>query len=124
MRIRESLAAIIMLSSVALTAGAETSVTATVEGSLIPVQLAGMTFDPSEPDTVTLLFADGNIIKADLAAVTVTLDHSGSSAIEEIVSDPSAAPGVYNLRGQRIADTPDGLAPGIYISGGVKILVK
>lgn len=113
-----------MLSSVALTAGAESSVTATVEGSQIPVQLAGMTFDPSEPDTVTLLFADGNTIKADLAAVTVTLDHSGSSSIEEILTDPYAAPGVYNLRGQRIADTPDGLAPGIYISGGVKILVK
>ena len=34
------------------------------------------------------------------------------------------ADGVYNLHGVRVADTIDGLAPGIYVNGGKKVMVK
>ena len=52
------------------------------------------------------------------------------TAIGELVISPEAAnrygknDGVYNLQGQRVGNTTEGLPSGIYIVNGKKILVK
>ncbi len=59
-----------------------------------------------------------------MSLVSVTLSHEDKSALDNILADPEKSSGVYNLRGQRIADTPDGLKEGVYIINGQKVLVK
>lgn len=114
-----------VLAAGALTAGARTTVTTVVDGVSETRELVRMTFDKADPATVTLHFADNSTLAADIALVNVALDHTGTSAIDEIISVSERSSGVYNLKGQRVADTPDAsLAPGVYITNGQKILVK
>ena len=111
-------------SACALWASADSTIATTVDSQPQAGLIEKMTFDNQEPDMVTLHFADGQTLKADLELVSVSLDHSGNTAIDEILADPAKVSGVYNLKGQRVADSPEGLAPGVYVSNGIKILVK
>jgi|GEM_PF-898095 len=103
---------------------AESLLTTIVDGVPETRDLVKMTFDAKDPDIVTLHFADATTLDADMSLVNVLYDHSGSSAIEEITAESQANPGVYNLKGQRVADSAEGLVPGFYIINGQKTLVK
>lgn len=103
---------------------AESLLTTIVDGVPETRELARMTFDTKAPDTVTLHFADASTLDADISLVSLLYDHSGNSAIEEITAGPKTAPGVYNIKGQRVADTAEGLTPGLYIINGQKAIVK
>ena len=48
------------------------------------------------------------------------------TAISDLRQAPVArfAEGVYNLRGQKVGDTLQGLQPGLYIVNGKKIVIK
>lgn len=100
---------------------ADTKVVTTVNGTPETRELVKITFDG---DNVILNYADDTTDKADMSLVSVALTHDEQSAIDEIIADPTKATGVYNLKGQRVADTPEGLATGIYIVNGQKVLVK
>lgn len=113
-----------VLAAGALAGRADSTVTTIVDGTPETRELVSMTLDPQDPDNVTLHFADASILKADLSLVNVLFDHSGNSLVEEILATPAEHPGVYNLKGQRLGDSADGLAPGIYIVNGQKTLVK
>lgn len=104
-----------------LTAKADSTVATTVNGNHETRELVRITFDG---DYAILNFADNTTETADMSLVSVTLSHEDKTAIDEIIADPQKPRGVYNLRGQRIADTPDGLKEGIYIVNGQKVLVK
>ncbi|MDE5727494.1 MAG: hypothetical protein K2H94_05145 [Duncaniella sp.] len=103
---------------------AESLLTTIVDGVPETRELVRMTFDSKDPDTVTLHFADASTLDADMSLVSLLYDHSGSTAIEDITAESKARPGVYNLKGQRVADKAEGLVPGIYIINGQKTLVK
>lgn len=111
----------VLLLSGATALWADTKVVTTVNGTPETRELVKITFDG---DNVILNFADNTTDRADMSLVTVALTHDEQTAIDEIIADPSKANGVYNLKGQRVADTPEGLAPGIYIVNGQKVLVK
>lgn len=104
-----------------LAAKADSTVVTTVNGNPETRELVRITFDG---DYAILNFADNTTETADMSLVSVTLSHEDKTAIDEIIADPKKTRGVYNLRGQRIADTPDGLKEGIYIVNGQKVLVK
>lgn len=110
-----------------LAAKADSTVVTTVNGNPEMRELVRITFDG---DYAILNFADNTTETADMSLVSVTLSHEDKTAIDEIIADPQktrgvrGVRGVYNLRGQRIADTPDGLKEGIYIVNGQKVLVK
>lgn len=112
-----------MLASGALCAMADSALTTVVDGVTETRELVSMTFP--DPETVTLHFADDSTLDADISLVTIALDHSGASAIGEVIAVSAKTPGVYNLKGQRVAESLDSsLAPGVYVAGGQKILVK
>lgn len=123
MKLRKLLVTFVLLAC-GLWASADSTIVTTVDSQPQAGLIEKMTFDKQNPDMVTLHFADGQTLAVDLALVSVSLDHSGNTAIEEIIANPEMKSGVYNLKGQRVADTPEGLAPGVYVSNGVKILVK
>ena len=106
----------------ALSVMAESKVVTTVNGTAETRELVRITFDG---DYAILNFADNSTETADMSLVSVTLSHDDdNTALKNILSNPQKARGVYNLRGQRIADTPEGLKEGIYIVNGQKVLVK
>lgn len=119
------LAAAAMVACVAAVQAAST-ITTVVDGVAETRELVKMTFDQADPSAVTLHFADSSTLTADMELVSIALDHSGASDIDAIVNASLQASGVYNLKGQRVADSLDapGLAPGLYITGGNKILIK
>lgn len=105
----------------AVAAQADSTVVTTVNGIPETRELVRITFDG---DNVVLNYSDNTFDTADMTLVTVALSHEEQSAIEEILADPAKAAGVYNLKGQRIADTPEGLKAGVYIVNGQKVLVR
>jgi len=109
-----------MLAMVSM-ASAETKVSTVIDGSPVPLELTKMTFSDKN---VILTFSDNSTVTADMSLVAITLDHSGSSAINTITADPAKAKGVYNLRGQYLGESPKDLQPGFYIVNGEKIYVK
>lgn len=100
---------------------ADSKVVTTVNGVAEARELVRITFDG---DNAVLTYTDSTTGTADMSLVTVTLTHDEQSAIEQIIADQAKASGVYDLYGRRIADTPEGLTPGIYIFNGQKMLVK
>ena len=116
-------ALVAMLAAGALSALADSAITTVVNGVAETRGLVRMTFPDRE--TVTLHFADDSSLDADISLVAIALDHSGASAIDDIIVESAKTNGVFNLKGQRVAESFDSsLAPGIYVSGGRKILVK
>lgn len=105
----------------AIAVQADSTVVTTVNGVPETRELVRITFDG---DNVILNYSDDSFDTADMALVTVALSHEEQSAIEEILADPSKTSGVYNLKGQRVADTPEGLKAGVYIVNGQKVLVR
>lgn len=100
---------------------AESKVVTTVNGTPETRELVKITFDG---DNVILNFSDNTTRLADMSEVAVALTHDEQTAIDEIIADPVKPAGVYNLNGQRVADTPEGLKAGVYIVNGQKVLVK
>lgn len=115
------LAVMAMFCGCSLAALADSTVTTTVDGQTDSRTLSKITFDGNN---VTLTFDDASTLTADMSLVSVALDHTNATALNELLNDSSKPSGVYNLKGQRIAETPAGLEPGVYISNGQKILVK
>lgn len=104
-----------------LSAKADSKVSTVIDGREDARILSKITFDG---DNVTLTFDDSTTLTSDMNLVSVTLDHTEANAVNGIINDTAKPTGVYNLKGQRIADTPEGLKPGVYIANGQKILVK
>jgi len=100
---------------------ADSKVVTTVNGTPETRELVRITFDG---DNVVLNFSDDSTCLADMSEVAVALTHDEQTAIDQIIADPTKPTGVYNLKGQRIADTPDGLKLGVYIVNGQKVLVR
>lgn len=103
------------------TAYADSTITTTVDGVQINKELTKLTFNDK---IVTMTFSDNTTETAEMSLVSITLDHSGNSAIEAIIADQSKAKGVYNLKGQYLGESPEGLEPGFYIVDGNKVYVK
>lgn len=104
----------------AVNAGADSKVTTTVDGTEIPKELTRLTFDG---DVVTLSFSDNTTQQADMKFVAIRIEHP-SSAIGSVIADPEKPSGVYNLKGQYLGTSPEGLRPGFYIVNGQKVCVK
>lgn len=121
MKIPSFLLAALMASTVSMQAMAECRIVTTVDGTDTGRTLSKITFDG---DMLTLVFSDSSTETVGMEMVSVTIDPDGGSGLGSIMSDPELPAGVYNLRGQRIADSSAGLIPGVYIVNGTKIFVK
>lgn len=100
---------------------ADSKIITTVNGTPETRDLVTITFDD---DNVILNYSDNTTDRVEMKLVNITLIHDEQSSLKEILTDKDLPAGVYNLKGQRIADTPEGLKEGIYIINGHKMLVK
>ena len=80
-----------------------------------------------EGDNVVITYNNGTATTtADMA--TVVLDFSSATGIEERVvlleKEGLEGKAVYNLNGQQVGNSAAGLAKGVYIINGKKVIVK
>ena len=105
------------------TAWADTGQTVTVDGTVVSGFVSRLTF---EGDNVVLTFDGGTVQTADMSLVSIDLTYTddGPSAITEVNTPADNTVRVYTISGQYAGNTIDGLARGLYIVNGKKVIIK
>ncbi len=102
---------------------AESKQTVTINGVVSELSIKKITFDG---DQLTMTFTDGTTQTEDVTALNVAISYYTSTAIsatDAVESEPKAQR-VYNINGQLVGNTTDGLPKGVYVAGGKKFVVK
>ena len=105
--------------STAVFAGSKQTVK--IDGQLIEKTVSEITFDG---DNVVLQYSDNTSNQADMSLVTLSFTYqtTGISQIEDIKKALQGK--VYNLQGQYVGSSLQGLSKGIYIHNGKKVIIK
>lgn len=105
--------------STAVFAGSKQTVK--IDGQLIEKTVSEITFDG---DNVVLLYADNTSDQADmsLVALSFTYQTTGISQVEDIKKALQGK--VYNLQGQYVGSSLQGLSKGVYMINGKKVIIK
>ena len=105
--------------STAVFAGSKQTVK--IDGQLIEKTVSEITFDG---DNVVLQYADNTSDQADMSLVTLSFTYqtTGISQVEDIKKALRGK--VYNLQGQYVGSSLQGLSKGIYIINGKKVIIK
>ena len=100
-----------------LTAAAEdgTRQTVTVNGTIVDKTVKKITFSG---DDVVLNFTDDSSQTADMEQVSISFVYETSG-----INNPHPSK-VYNLQGQYVGNSLSGLAKGLYIVDGHKVVIK
>lgn len=82
----------------------------------------GITFDG---DNVTLSYADNSSDTMDMSFVSLSFTYGTSAGIHQVEQLKEALQGkVYNLNGQLVGNSVEGLSKGVYIVNGKKVIIK
>lgn len=105
--------------STAVFAGSKQTVK--IDGLLIEKTVSEITFDG---DNVVLQYADNTSDQADMSSVTLSFTYqtTGISQVEDIKKALRGK--VYNLQGQYVGSSLQGLSKGVYIINGKKVIIK
>ena len=105
--------------STAVFAGSKQTVK--IDGQVIEKTVSEITFDG---DNVVLQYADNTSDQADmsLVALSFTYQTTGISQVEDIKKALRGK--VYNLQGQYVGSSLQGLSKGVYIINGKKVIIK
>ena len=95
--------------------------TVKIDGQLIEKTVSEITFDG---DNVVLQYSDNTSNQADMSLVTLSFTYqtTGISQIEDIKKALQGK--VYNLQGQYVGSSLQGLSKGVYIINGKKVIIK
>lgn len=95
--------------------------TVKIDGLLIEKTVSEITFDG---DNVVLQYADNTSDWADMSLVTLSFTYqtTGISQVEDIKKALRGK--VYNLQGQYVGSSLQGLSKGVYIINGKKVIIK
>ena len=105
--------------STAVFAGSKQTVK--IDGLLIEKTVSEITFDG---DNVVLQYADNTSDQADMSLVTLSFTYQ-TTGISQIEGIKQALQGkVYNLQGQCVGSSLQGLSKGVYIINGKKVIIK
>lgn len=101
---------------------AENNQTVTIDGLTANKEATDLTFSG---DDVTLTFSDGSTQTTDMEGVSISLTYNlaGINAIDSSKTDKSKQ-SVHAIDGRYISDKTSGLAKGLYIVDGKKIVLK
>ena len=92
-----------------------------IEGQVIEKTISEITFDG---DNVVLHYADNSSDQADMSLVTLSFSYT-TTGISQVEGIKKALQGkVYNLQGQCVGSSLQGLSKGIYIVNGKKVIIK
>lgn len=105
--------------STAVFAGSKQTVK--IDGLLIEKTVSEITFDG---DNVVLQYADNTSDIGDMSSVTLSFTYQ-TTGISQIEGIKQALQGkVYNLQGQCVGSSLQGLSKGVYIINGKKVIIK
>lgn len=105
--------------STAVFAGSKQTVT--IDGQVIEKTISEITFDG---DNVVLHYADNSSDQADMSLVTLSFSYT-TTGISQVEGIKKALQGkVYNLQGQCVGSSLQGLSKGVYIINGKKVIIK
>ena len=100
---------------------ADNQQTVKIDGSTVNKTVTEMTFDG---DDVTLSYSDGTQDVSDMSLVSLSFSYT-TTGINQVETVKKALQGkVYNLNGQLVGTSTDGLAKGVYIMNGKKVIIK
>lgn len=95
--------------------------TVTIDGQVIEKTISEITFDG---DNVVLHYADNTSDPADMSLVTLSFSYT-TTGISQVEGIKKALQGkVYNLQGQCVGSSLQGLSKGVYIINGKKVIIK
>lgn len=95
--------------------------TVKIEGQVIEKTISEITFDG---DNVVLHYADNSSDQADMSLVTLSFSYT-TTGISQVEGIKKALQGkVYNLQGQCVGSSLQGLSKGVYIINGKKVIIK
>jgi len=101
---------------------ADTEQKVTINGSTVGKFVNKITFDG---DNVTLVYDDNSSQTEDLSLVNIQLTYSTTGIdVVNFAGKKSTNDRVYNLSGQYVGNSLNGLHKGIYIVNGKKIVIK
>ena len=108
-----------MLSTVAY---ADNKQTVKIDGNVIDKVVTEITF---EGDDVVLNYADNTSETKDMSLVTLSFSYSTTTGISQVEGIKQSLQGkVYNLQGQCVGSSLQGLSKGVYIINGKKVIIK
>lgn len=106
--------------SAAVFAGSKQTVK--IDGQVIDKTVTEITFDG---DNVVLQYADNTSYNGDMSLVTLSFSYSTTTGISQVEGIKQALQGkVYNLQGQCVGSSLQGLSKGVYIINGKKVIIK
>ena len=92
-----------------------------IDGQVIEKTISEITFDG---DNVVLHYADNSSDQADMSLVTLSFSYT-TTGISQVEGIKKALQGkVYNLQGQCVGSSLQGLSKGVYIINGKKVIIK
>lgn len=95
--------------------------TVKIDGQVIDNTVSEITFDG---DNVVLHYADNSSDQADMSLVTLSFSYT-TTGISQVEGIKKALQGkVYNLQGQCVGSSLQGLSKGVYIINGKKVIIK
>lgn len=105
--------------STAVFAGSKQTVK--IDGQVIDKTVSEITFDG---DNVVLHYADNTSATEDMSRVTLSFSYT-TTGISQVEGIKKALQGkVYNLQGQFVGSSLQGLSKGVYIINGKKVIIK
>jgi hypothetical protein len=106
--------------SAAVFAGSKQTVK--IDGQVIDKTVTEITFDG---DNVVLQYSDNTSDNRDMSLVTLSFSYSTTTGISQVGGIKQALQGkVYNLQGQCVGSSLQGLSKGVYIINGKKVIIK
>ena len=101
---------------------ADNKQTVTINGQTVEKTVTEITFDG---DKVTLLYSDNSSQSEDMSLVQLAFSYGDATGITKLETIKEALQGkVYNLNGQLVGTSVEGLAKGVYIVNGKKVIIK
>ena len=101
---------------------ADNKQTVKIGGQVIDKTVTEITFDG---DNVVLQYSDNTSDNGDMSLVTLSFSYSTTTGISQVEGIKQALQGkVYNLQGQCVGSSLQGLSKGVYIINGKKVIIK
>ncbi|CDA58017.1 putative uncharacterized protein [Prevotella sp. CAG:604] len=96
--------------------------TVKIDGVVSDKTVTEITFDG---DNVTLSYADNSSETKDMSLVSLSFSYDSTTEINKIEEVKKSLQGkVFNLNGQLVGNSLEGLSKGIYIVNGKKVIIK
>lgn len=101
---------------------ADNKQTVKVDGQVIDKTITEITFDG---DNVTLSYADNSSDTMGMSLVSLSFTYGTSAGIHQVDQLKETLQGkVFNLNGQLVGNSVEGLSKGVYIVNGKKVIIK